>query len=1010
MHTSILARLFMLGILALEICANGVVEESFRLVITFRTTRDNNLSQRDLPGMRIVKRYGRRLVVNLGRPFDLDVERLFFMGKFKSVERVDRDILVGVQQVDIGRLVIEDTMDVSPMWMEMNASNPNVEAAYVDPSTQTPLWNLRDSEPYSISVEGVWKITNSTPEVVVAVIDTGIASVARDAFLNLLDGYDFISDSDISVDDDERDPDPTDPGDFGDWCPTSSWHGTKVASILAARHDNEWGMKGVAQNCSLLPVRVLGLCRMGYASDVADAIVWAAGGAIDEVPSNPNPAKIISLSLAGQGECPDYLQSAVTQAEELGAVVIAAAGNNNRNVSGFFPANCKGVVAVAASTRDGRLAAYSNWGNLIAVSAPGGDAANAIMALSVDPMETGLEVSYSMGTSFAAPHVAGIVSMGRDEVFSLYINIMRNSPHSSRSICNIQQWCTGTFINASRLVIFATGTCALNSWSQCANDAEGFYFCLECSCDAGKAYAHRTTLLFCDGDGWCYYKQEEMCYNCPANHYCPGGLNSAIAWTVTTCTAGNFLSTIPSATANGVCSACTANKYCTGDTSQPVAWTVTTCTAGNYLSTIPSATANGVCSPCTANKYCTGGTSQPVAWTVTTCTAGNYLSTIPSATANGVCSPCTCDAGRFWASPCGGSLPGSCNLCRPGTFSAAAGVTSCTNCTAGTYRITSGGNSSSSCTPCEAGKYSTVVGAAFAENCTSCPVCSAGTFRSNCSGSSIGNCTACTPNHRCSAGNGAPIPHAVTTCPAGRFLSTVPSSTTDGVCSQCTAGKYKVGVSAATSCTDCLAGTASAALGATTIANCTSCVAGKYSSLNGSDTCITCENPTCASTLYRVDCTQTSDTECRSCTTHAGALGPPPANAAFTSLNAAPPNHCPWICNTGFYRNGSSGSFSCQACTTTSNACGTGKYRALCNSLSGHTSDAACSDCDNAPSNSVYTSFSTGGAGVSSCPYACNAGFSQFSGSADCCRVCNVGFFSSGCTKASPGTCVACSN
>jgi serine protease len=168
-------------------------------------------------------------------------------------------------------------------------------------------------------------------------------------------------------------------------------------------------MKEVAQNCSVLPVRVLGRCRMGYATDVTDAIVGSAGGTINGVPDNDHPAKTISLSLAGQGACPDYLQSAVTQAVGLGAIIIAAAGNNNQNVSGYFPATCKGVIPVAASTREGNLAGYSNWGALVA--APGGDSTNAIMTLGVNEMETDLEVAFGMGTSFASPHVAGIKAL-----------------------------------------------------------------------------------------------------------------------------------------------------------------------------------------------------------------------------------------------------------------------------------------------------------------------------------------------------------------------------------------------------------------------------------------------------------------------------------------------------------------------------------------------------------------------------------------------------------------------
>ena len=76
-----------------------------------------------------------------------------------------------------------------------------------------------------------------------------------------------------------------------------------------------------------MPVRVLGRCKTGYASDVADAIVWASGGSIDGMPSTSTPAQVISMSFTGLGACPSYLQSAVTQAVNNGVILIAAAGN-----------------------------------------------------------------------------------------------------------------------------------------------------------------------------------------------------------------------------------------------------------------------------------------------------------------------------------------------------------------------------------------------------------------------------------------------------------------------------------------------------------------------------------------------------------------------------------------------------------------------------------------------------------------------------------------------------------
>ncbi len=88
---------------------------------------------------------------------------------------------------------------------------------------------------------------------------------------------------------------------------------------------------------------------------------------------------------------------------------IRKAGNNNQDVSGFFPANCEGVISVAASTRDGRLASYSNWGPLISVSAPGGDSTDAIMCLGVDQEMRGLEVVYGLGTRCVTLHCENII-------------------------------------------------------------------------------------------------------------------------------------------------------------------------------------------------------------------------------------------------------------------------------------------------------------------------------------------------------------------------------------------------------------------------------------------------------------------------------------------------------------------------------------------------------------------------------------------------------------------------
>ena len=147
----------------------------------------------------------------------------------------------------------------------------------------------------------------------------------------------------------------TTPGGPLQGCPSgnSTWHGTMVAGTLGAAVNNGSGVSGVSWNNPLLNVRVMGKCG-GALSDVADGIRWAAGIPVPGVPANATPARVINLSLAGPGPCGAILQGAVTDALAAGAVIIAAAGNGNDDVANHWPANCNGVIAVAATSRTAR--------------------------------------------------------------------------------------------------------------------------------------------------------------------------------------------------------------------------------------------------------------------------------------------------------------------------------------------------------------------------------------------------------------------------------------------------------------------------------------------------------------------------------------------------------------------------------------------------------------------------------------------------------------------------------
>ncbi len=298
--------------------------------------------------------------------------------------------------------------------MRQIAADPDVEYIEVD-KLNHPLLTPNDTrfgEQYGFGTGAggtyatqAWDVTNGAG-VVVAVLDTGIVSHS-DLNANLLPGYDFIIDTAVAADGNGRDSDPSDPGDAFNG-QSSSWHGTHVAGTIGAVTNNGKGVAGMAYGAKIVPVRVLGKGG-GYDSDIADAMVWAAGGSVSGVPANANPAEVINLSLGGQGPCSSTSQSAINSAVSRGSTVVIAAGNSNANVSGFSPGNCANIISVAATTSTGARASYSNYGSLIDIAAPGSTILSTLNSGSTSPGSESY-ASYN-GTSMAAPHVAGIVAL-----------------------------------------------------------------------------------------------------------------------------------------------------------------------------------------------------------------------------------------------------------------------------------------------------------------------------------------------------------------------------------------------------------------------------------------------------------------------------------------------------------------------------------------------------------------------------------------------------------------------
>jgi murein DD-endopeptidase MepM/ murein hydrolase activator NlpD len=203
----------------------------------------------------------------------------------------------------------------------------------------------------------------------VAVIDSGICLDHADLSGRILPGWDFV----------QNDETPQD--EFG--------HGCAISGIIAAASNNHLGIAGIAPNARIMPLRVLNGQGFGTYSDVAAAIVYAAD----------HGARVINLSLGGTNRSAT-LERAIDYAIARGVLVIAAAGNSGGAV--YYPAAYEPVIAVGSVDQSLEMSSFSSFGVELDTLAPGRD------ILSLD-----LQGGYRLfsGTSFAAPHVAGVAAL-----------------------------------------------------------------------------------------------------------------------------------------------------------------------------------------------------------------------------------------------------------------------------------------------------------------------------------------------------------------------------------------------------------------------------------------------------------------------------------------------------------------------------------------------------------------------------------------------------------------------
>lgn len=302
----------------------------------------------------------------------------------------------------LAKLIEEYRKDPNVLYAEPNY----LAQAFFTPNDTyyNPLqWNLDNPVYGGINMESAWDIQTGNTDVVIAVVDTGVAYedyidvdgtqyyLAPDlADTNFVQGYDCVNEDDHPNDD--------------------HLHGTFVTGVIAQDTNNAMGCAGVAFNCSIMPVKVIGSNGIGSYADIAEGIIWAAD----------NGAHVINLSVGGIDES-ITLRDACAYAYNKGVTVVCASGNDGFTDQLLYPAAYdEYCIAVGATRYDEAYTAYSNRGPSLDLVAPGGDMyvdqngdgyPDGIVQQTFSGRYNGWGYYFITGTSMSSPHVAGVAAL-----------------------------------------------------------------------------------------------------------------------------------------------------------------------------------------------------------------------------------------------------------------------------------------------------------------------------------------------------------------------------------------------------------------------------------------------------------------------------------------------------------------------------------------------------------------------------------------------------------------------
>ena len=455
---------------------------------------------------------------------------------------VVRPLALGWLYLDVDTMTSED--DTEAMARRLKAID-GVAAATVDHvwrQQRVPndpllefMWHTE-----AMNLPAAWDVTVGNAATRVGVVDTGLIA-HEDLSDNTAGAIDFISDAAVANDGDGRE------GNGTDDCPADSgFHGTHVAGTILARGNNGVGVVGANWLAKVMAVRALG-CGGGLTSDINEGALWLAGGEIPGITTLPaaDRSRIINLSLGGApGEpCDAFSAEVFAELDRVGAITIAAAGNEAAPVNS--PANCGGVIAVAATGPTNQLAPYSSFGPEVDIVAPGGDQSNdtldgilSTMDASLSDFQGGEPYGFIQGTSMATPNVAGVVSLLLTVKPTLNRSQVEGILRQTGGTCG---GCQGKpFIDAGAAVAFVNSGGVVDE-PDCLNTCQ---FADDGECDDGRAGAISAVCAAgsdcndCDGGGGgglpacstanngCQFADDNECDESDGGGACPDGSDS----------------------------------------------------------------------------------------------------------------------------------------------------------------------------------------------------------------------------------------------------------------------------------------------------------------------------------------------------------------------------------------------------------------------------------------------------------------------------------------------------